>query len=360
MRLLLLGALGPYPERLSSFIADGHQIWWVNTLPPGPPPEDVPGVAICALSSLATGGATEHAADGLVTLIAREHIEVVYSLLNIWDGSVQITAALLRHGCPVPLVRHYKEHYMQPWDDERLSIEQATGAIFINAESREYFAGVYRLPARTACVDPDLLPRRYLAGPLQPKLSAGDHRPHLLIAGTVTDDGGRYDYRPLIAQLTAHGAHVHLYGLFKRMQPNGQMPYSAEVEATYRGLTADGLLHLHAPVPPARFVEAWSPYDAGLLHMRRDDDRFRALNIPNRYSAYLAAGVPVAMPRDSMPAMQRRLTALGGAILYEEPGDLVARLPDGDAAARALQAREAVTAEAVYPEIMRFLTACVG
>jgi hypothetical protein len=39
-------------------------------------------------------------------LIEDERIDVVYSLLNAWDGSNQATAALLRRGCPVPVVRH--------------------------------------------------------------------------------------------------------------------------------------------------------------------------------------------------------------------------------------------------------------
>lgn len=356
MRLLLLGDLGPYPERMAAFLDAGHHLSYVCT---GylPPLDRLPRLP--ALHFRELGATTEQAADALAARIRADRVDVVYSLLNVWDGSAQATAALLRRGCPVPLVRHYKEHYLRPWDDERVSIEQSAGAVFINEEARRYFAGVYRLPARTACLDADLLPRRYLAGRLRPKLSAADGRPHVLIAGSATDDGGRYDYRELIKELVACRAHVHLYGLFRRLQGTGNLRADGEVEVAYRGLASGEYLHLHAPVPPARFVEEWSCYDAGLLHVPRADDPFRAQNMPNRYSAYLAAGVPVAVPRGQMPAMERHLEALGACVVFEGAADLAARLPDGGASARALKAREAVTFEAVAPALLEFLKASV-
>jgi hypothetical protein len=57
--------------------------------------------------------------------------------------------------------------------------------------------------ARTTCLDADPIPRRYLVGRRRPKLSAAGGPPHLLLAGSATDDGGRYDYRELIGQLAA-------------------------------------------------------------------------------------------------------------------------------------------------------------
>ncbi len=31
MRLLVLGALGPYPERMAAFTRDGHPLWHLST-----------------------------------------------------------------------------------------------------------------------------------------------------------------------------------------------------------------------------------------------------------------------------------------------------------------------------------------
>jgi hypothetical protein len=357
MRLLMLGAPGPYPERLQTFRDAGHHLWWISTLllpPTGP----VAGVNACHLWDLAR--APEEAIERLVELIDTERIDAVYSLLNVWDGSHHPTALLLRRGCPVPVIRHYKEHYLSPSADERTCLEQSDGVIFINRESRDYFATCYQLPARTACFDADLLPHRYLAGTLQPRLSAQDGHPHLLIAGTATDDGGRYDYRELIRELTGHAAHIHLYGQFRRMDASGRYQAALDVEATYRALTVTGYLHLHALVPPARFVDEWSRYDAGLLHVPRPDDPFRRLNMPNRYSAYLAAGVPVALPAGHMPAMQRPLEALGAAIVYADTADLVRRVPDVEAMQGALKSRASVTFEAVFPDLMNFVREVCG
>jgi hypothetical protein len=357
MRILVLGAPGPYPERLHTFRDAGHHLWWVSTLQL-PPPAQRTGITAGHLWDLAR--APEDAVERLVELIATARIDVVYSLLNVWDGSQQPTALLLRRGSPVPVIRHYKEHYLSPSAEERTCLEQSDGVIFINRESRDYFATCYRLPARTACFDADLLPQRYLAGTLQPRLSAQDGRPHLLIAGTATTDGGRYDYRELIRAFTHYAAHIHLYGQFRRLDASGRYQAAPDVEAAYRALTGTGYVHLHALVPPARFVDAWSRYDAGLLHVPRPDDPFSRLNMPNRYSAYLAAGVPVALPAGHMPAMQCHLEALGAAIVYADPADLVRRVPDVAARQAAVHARASVTFEAVFPGLMTFLREVCG
>jgi hypothetical protein len=356
MRLLMLGALGPYPERVHTFLERQHQLWYVSTLPS---PEPLNGVTTYEWQALAANA--EQATERLVELIHTHRIDAVYSLLNVWDGSNAVTTLLLQRGCPVPVIRHYKEHYVRPYPEEQICIEQSTGVIFINPESQAYFAGVYQLPQRTACLDADLLPQQYLAGMLQPKLSAQDGQPHLLIAGTVTDDEGRYDYRSLITELTACGAHVHVYGLFRRLNPTSGHLYDTEtVAAAYRALPTRQRLHLHAPIRPAQFVSEWSRYDAGLLHVPKANDAFRVFNLPNRYSAYLAAGLPVALPAGELPAMQRQLEAVGAAVIYGDAADLVAQLPNPPAAAKARAVRETVTFEAVFPQLERFLATCLA
>ena len=357
MRLLVLGALGPYPERMAAFTGDGHRLWHLSTEWVSAEARTVPWEALERLDpALSAPGRAARAREW----IARHGIDAVYSLLNVWDGSNAVTAALLREGVPVPVVRHYKEQYLQASEDERVCLEESRGVVLLNEESRRFFVGQYRLPTRVACVDGDLLPARYHAGEPQPRLSAADGRPHLLIAGTATDDGGRYDYRALIRTLTAAGAHVHLYGQFRRLQATGQMTGEPAVAAAYRAADGNGRLHLHAPIAPAAFVEAWSRYDAGLLHNPVPDDVFRPYNLPNRYSAYLAAGLAVAMPAGEMPAMERHLGALGAPpVCYGDPAELMDRLPDPAANARALAARGGATFEAVYPRLIEFIRSCV-
>jgi hypothetical protein len=355
MRLLILGGLGPYPERLETFVERGHQVWYACT-------QYLPAIcdSIPSITALSVR-ADDESLERLLRLVRDERIEVIYSLLNAWDGSNAATAALLRRGCPIPVVRHYKEHHLAPHEDERVCLEQSAGVIFLNEASRDYFAEVYRRPARSTCLDGDLIPRRYLAGELRPKHSAADQRPHLLIAGTFTDDEGRYDYRGLLRALADHGAWVHLYGKYSRMQAEGWMREEAAVEVAYRALAAEHpSVRLHEPIPPARFVEEWSAYDAGLLHVPEARDRFRALNYPNRHAAYLAAGLPVALQAGEMPAMERRLAEVGVAVLYREAADLVDRLPDAATTVAARTAREQFTWEAVFPALEGFIASCAG
>jgi hypothetical protein len=163
-------------------------------------------------------------------------------------------------------------------------------------------------------------------------------------------------------ELASLGAHVHLYCFFRRLdQSTGALLDSSEAAAVYRDL-AEGSprVHLHPPIPPERFVEAWSVYDAGLLHAAAPDDRFRPMNFPNRYSAYLAAGVPVALARDEMPALQAHLQALHASVVYDDPVDLVRRLPDREAAAGAHAAGPAVTFEALFPMLVAFIESCLA
>ena len=263
MRLLVLGALGPYPERMAAFTRDGHRLWYLSTEWLPDILREVPWEAV---ERFAVEASPEQRARVARKWVERHQIEAVYSLLNVWDGSNAVTAALLRGGSPVPVIRHYKEQYLRADEDERTCLEQSRGVVLLNEESRRFFEGLYRLPERVICLDGDPLPVRYHAGELRPKLSVADGRPHLLIAGTATDDGGRYDYRELVRRLTAAGAHVHLYGQFRRLQPSGQMANVPEVADGYRRVGAEGRLHIHAPVRPEEFVTAWSPCDAGLLH----------------------------------------------------------------------------------------------
>jgi len=52
---------------------------------------------------------------------------------------------------------------LDPDADEQVCVECSAGAIFINPDSRDYFARLYRVPARTTCLDADPMPRRYMA-----------------------------------------------------------------------------------------------------------------------------------------------------------------------------------------------------
>src|SRR5947209_4434709 len=146
MRLLILGSAGPYPERLSAFIKEGHPVWLVCTEWVFKGDARYAGISTCNFAEL--GVTLSEGIEQVLKLIETERIEAIYSLLNVWDGSNRVMAALLDRGCPVPVIRHYKEQYCSPFVDERKTIEKSTGVIFINEESRDYFAAHYQLPSQ--------------------------------------------------------------------------------------------------------------------------------------------------------------------------------------------------------------------
>jgi hypothetical protein len=355
MHLLILGALGPYPDRIQLLVDEGHQLSYAHTEPLS---SETPA-QVRSLAVMAGQFAFEEQVERVLSHIVQERVDAVYSLLNVWDGSNRITAGLLRRGCPVPVIRHYKEHYLSPSDDERTCIEQSAGAIFINEESRAYFNATYQLPERTMCLDADMIPAYYLQGVPQEPLSSLDGCPHVLIAGSASADGGRYDYRELIREFVGAGAHVHLYGQFRALQRSGQLNNAPDVATSYMALFGGGRFHIHAPIPPHRFVEEWSQYDAGLMHVSRHDDPFRYLNMPNRYSAYLAAGVPIGLIDGQFPAVERWLEPAGVTIVARNVAHLVASLPDPGCRARAWSARTSFTFDATARPLLQFIESCL-
>jgi hypothetical protein len=351
MRILILGALGAYPERIQTFLDHGHSIYFVST-------QQIPELELHGDFQLFTYTSLGQNIFGrnqkIAELIDQQKIDLMYSLLNIWDGSLTATAAFLASGPTVPVVRHYKEQYMRPFWEEQITLEQSSAAIFISEESRAYFQQLYTIPESTLCLDGDSIPEKYLTNHFQPKLSSSDGQPHFLIAGTASADNGRYDYRNMIREITQLGAHVHLYAQFRSLKSNGELHSAKEVEEEYQKTLQSSLFHLHAPITPSRFVEEWSRYDAGILHAVKEDDPFRVLNLPNRYTGYLAAGLPITIMADEMPAMYRFLNNLGIALPYNSTQDLLDQFPWRDQNKNAHLSRNKITFEANYPKLIDF------
>ncbi len=81
--------------------------------------------------------------------------------------------------------------------------------------------------------------------------------------------------------------------------------------------------------------------------------------MPNRYSAYLAAGLPVAVQDGAMPAMQSQLESLGVGLVYRDLADLVSHLPCPALTGRVIAVRRQVTFDALYPGLEAFIRACL-
>jgi hypothetical protein len=330
MNILLAGRLGRYADRILALRDLGHTLVYCTLPPTGqrPRPDDLGdrGVPCFTLNRDAVRAQVDR-------IIDRYEIDVVYSMKNVWDGSIELVSALLDSGA-APVVRHYKEHFCQPSDAERRTLTQTAGQIYINQESFDYFCETYRVPEDTAHIlDTDYLPARYMTDELRPKLYGANHEPHLLVSGGVSVTGGRNDVRQLCADMIRRRVHVHIYGMkFVGFNSAGVWAIdNEEANNHYRSLTDSGYVHLHQPIDPLRFTAEWSVYDAGLMHVTAADTHdapFQRMNHPNRLSTNLAAGLPLAQQAGGHTAMERLLRDTGVGLLYRDFDELADQLYD--------------------------------
>lgn len=330
MNILLAGLLGRYADRVLALKRRGHQLVYCTMPPPAQRPlaDDLKDPTIPEyILDRRTAGRT------VARIVDKHQIDVVYSMKNVWDGSLELVAAMLDAGVG-PIVRHYKEHFLRPDELERRSLTETAGQIYINAESYAYFRQTYQVSEATAHIlDTDYLPARYLTDDFHPKLSDLDGRPHVVLAGGVSVTGGRNDARALITALADRRIHVHLYGR-KYVGPNAKGVWvvgSDAVREAYEALTATGYVHLHDHIEPSRFVPEWSRFDAGLMHVNAADTHdapFQRMNYPNRLAPYLAAGLPVAQQIGGQDAMERLVRQAGIGFLYHDYAELADLLHD--------------------------------
>lgn len=330
MNILLAGRLGNYADRILTLKQRGHHLVYC-TLPPArqrPVPDDLgdPSVPRHVLDRTTLHRQLRRIAD-------THQIDLVYSMKNTWDGSIELVTALLDIGIG-PIVRHYKEHFCQPGDAERRTLTETDGQIYINTESLEYFTRTYGVNQDTAHIlDTDYLPARYMTGEFRPKLSEQDRRPHLLVSGGVSVSGGRNDIQELCLAMIRHRVHVHIYGMkFVGHDSAGVWGVDNEpASRRYRSLVESGYVHLHSPIGPDRFTAEWSVYDAGLMHVNAGhthDAPFQPMNQPNRVSTNLAAGLPLAQQDGRQAAMLRLVEQTGIGFRYRDFDELADILHD--------------------------------
>jgi hypothetical protein len=109
-------------------------------------------------------------------------------------------------------------------------------------------------------------------------------------------------------------------------------PHMPTQRAYERLVSTHPYVHLHEYIGPDHFSNIWSRYDAGFMHPKVDPiDRafyFERMNLPNRYTAYLAAGLPLAVPREGQEAMLMLIKQHGIGYEYSDFDDLAEHLYD--------------------------------
>jgi hypothetical protein len=258
--------------------------------------------------------------------------DLIYALLN-WQA-VPFAHEVLRAAPDVPFVWHFKEGPFiclekGTWPELVELYARSHGQIYSSPEMRDWFATVDPGLVRDGLshvLDGDLPKRDWLAARPAPRLSAADGSLHTVVPGRPI---GLHPHT--VAELAAEDVHLHFYGDFTHGQ------WRAWIDKAL-GL-APRHLHLHANVDQGRWVEEFSRYDAGWLHLFRSEnegDLRRAnwddLNYPARLATLVAAGLPVLQGDNSgsVVATQTLVRDRGLGLFFRDMEELGALLRDSD------------------------------
>jgi hypothetical protein len=338
LKIVLAGELAYNADRVLALQAQGHRLYglwtpdpsWFNTV--GPLPfgrvEDLPR-------------------QGWQEALARIEPDLIYAQLN-WQAVPFAHEVLL--GAPdIPFVWHFKEGPFiciekGSWPQLAALVRMSDGLIHSSPEMRDWFAtAVPGIPAGRPehVLDGDLPRRAWFSGEPAPSLSQ-DGAVHTVVPGRPIGL-----HPPTMAELARHGIHLHFYGDFTQGQWREWIARCRE--------QAPAHLHLHANVDPDRWVQEFSHYDAGWLHVFRSangGDIRRAdwddLNYPARMALLAAAGLPMIQfdNRGALVATQALTHRLGIGLFFETIEDLARQLHD--------RAHMAALRERVWAQRMRF------
>lgn len=324
----MLGSLGPNQDRILALAARVDGLVYAYT-------EFHPSLVRLEKEIVCIPLARRNLVPQVRYLLTRYEISIIYSLLSAADQSTEVTLEVLDGGIAVPIVRHYKEHPCIPTLEERRILLDTAGQIYINRESLEYFRRIYGVSLESAhIVDADMIAERYMSDDFSEKLRLQDGEPHLLVAGGMSMLSDRLDVRELCVEMDRRHVHVHLFGYVVGKGEDG-CPIVGHIPTLRAYEDLEGSLsyvHRHAYVPPAEFCPAWSRYDAGFMHTKVDPHdktaAFEELNLPYRYTAYLAAGLPLAVPKEGQRAMRSLVESCDVGVIYSDYDDLAAKLHD--------------------------------
>ncbi|GAB4195672.1 MAG: hypothetical protein OHK0022_12560 [Roseiflexaceae bacterium] len=293
LKILLVGELAYNAERVLALEERGHRLYGLWTPEP---------YWFNAVGPLPFGQIADLPRQGWREAVRRIKPDVIYALLN-WQ-TVAFAHQMLEENPGIPFVWHFKEGPFiclekGLWRELVELYTRADGQIYSSPEMRDWFDTV--VPGLTSStptlvLDGDLPLRFWTAAPRTPRLSERDGQIHTVVPGRPI---GLHPWT--VGELAEQGIHLHFYGDFTQ---GVWRSWIAKVEDVARGY-----LHLHPNVDQDRWVEEFSQYDAGWLHLfesRNGGDLRRAdwddLNYPARIATLAVAGLPL-LQRDNSGAV---------------------------------------------------------
>jgi hypothetical protein len=336
LRLLAIGEFNLSRNFLVTLALQGHRIAYGYV---GKPrlPDPVPGLEVFRLPR-----------DGRSPRI-REMIEefrpdCLYVGSAGYDGSNALASEVQAADLGIPMIRVYKEFLIQASEREEAVLTGSDGVVLHSEAVAGYFTALYGLDRdKVHIFDHDVVADHLIPDrPATEKLSDRDGVPHVVLGGTMKDDGSGYDYREFIVALADRGVRVHVYpaGFSRWLSPGRVLdPDSERVRSAYSEVWQHPNVRVEELVAQTEQLSTWSRYDAGVMQVRPRSyvpalTPWQQMDHPSKHSYYLEAGLPIAVNRATLSSLQTYLDGYDVMLRYDTVDELAAALHERPAIAR--------------------------
>jgi glycosyltransferase involved in cell wall biosynthesis len=320
LKILIVGELAYNPERICSLENLGHKLYglWIddphcyNTVGPLP-----------------FGNITDFNLDDLQNQIEEIKPDIIYALLNF--QAVPLANCIMRANLDIPFVWHFKEgpFYCRQYGIWKELIElyaNADGRIYISPEIKNWYDQFIEDNNRLSYIlDGDLPSGKWFTDNKMPLLSESDGAIHIVSSGRP------YGILPSdVQELARYNIHMHLYGNFNQNFSSNWIYEMSQLEE-------NKFLHFHPYCKPKHWVEEFSQYDAGWLHLFKSNNNnellkctWDDLNYPARMTTLAAAGVPMLQRKNcgNIVASESLINKLGMGIFFDSMDNLTNQLKD--------------------------------
>lgn len=322
MKILIIGALSYYPERLCAWEEAGCKLYGLWMPPPSMAHESIGPFPFGHIQNIMLS-------PGWVEQIKTIAPDLIYlpfscsSLEFVYNCIMQLRQSQIN----TPFVWHLKEGPQicmryGTWPKLMELYQLSAGNILINKRTKEWFDLFVPFNKPYLIQDQEYLKKEYFDFPFSPKLSAQDGEIHTMIAGRMVGLSKEHMHK-----LSLHKIHVHLYSESYYKEKIGR---NCDYEEA-----APGFFHVHTHCSNEKWVKEFSRYDAGWLHCnpgRNEGDIFRVmwdeLNLPARIGIMAAAGLPMILRRNPahIVASRELLEQYKIGIFYDKIDELATQL----------------------------------
>lgn len=320
LKILLVGELAYNPERIYALEEAGHTLYGLWS---------TPTFGFNTIGPLPFGHVKDIPYENWYETISEIKPDIIYALLNFTAVPLAFEVLKKIKG-KIPFVWHFKEGAsislrQGSWNQLMYLYTFADGRIFINKTVKEWYERFIPIDKESYLIMDGDLPKKEYFGPIDANFwNDNPDEIHTFVAGRIIgiDDA-------TIKKLAENNIHIHLY-----LESNHE---NGETYLNKMRVLAPNHIHIHPHCPPDKWINEFSKYDAGWLHIFNSINNgdilqcsWDDLNIPARINTYQAAGVPVIL-KDNKPnivSTQIMVEELNIGIIYKDINDLVLKLKD--------------------------------